>query len=853
MASTLVIIDGNSLIHRAFYALPPMKRKDGKQTNAIYGFFTMLFSVIETYEPDYLAVAFDRKEKTFRHEMYDEYKAGRKKTPPELIEQFPLLKSALSELGIKTLDAQGFEADDFLGTISHFASENGVFSYVVTGDRDALQLIGSAVTVLITRKGVSDLEVFDEAHLKEKYALAPAQIIDLKALMGDASDHIPGIPGVGEKTALKLLSQYPTVEELYENLDALPKNKLYEKLRDNVDSAILSKKLATISMNAPWSQTLEELAYHGFDDESLLRVLNSFEFSSLKKRFSLGEKEQKRIVQEIVIDTSDALFALLSGQRAQTIAMLMFQDRFCFAFDTEREYTIPIRSGLFGDGMALCDIFESFVPLWKDQNRTFILHNAKQWLHDTKEAGCTFHASFFDVMVAAYALNPTRRNYSVSQLLEKESLPICASSLFTLCASQQQEVKRLGLEKILYDIELPLTQVLFEMEEEGFTVDTDELSELAVRYDQKIKTLTDDIHLMTGNDSFNIASTKQLGVVLFEELGLPVVKKTKTGYSTDIEVLEKLADKHPVISLIMEYRQLTKLKSTYIDGLRQAARGVGKSKVHTTFQQTATATGRISSTEPNLQNIPVRSEISHEIRHVFVPSKIENQLVSADYSQIELRVLAHIADDSNMKDAFINNQDIHARTAAEVFGVPIHLVTPEMRSSAKAVNFGIVYGISDFGLAKNLGIPKYRAAEYIERYLSEFSGVKNYMERIVEQAKRDGYVRTLFGRIRYIDELASSNYNTRSFGERIAMNTPIQGTAADIIKRAMIDTAQRLAEEKLRSKLILQVHDELIVDADQDEVEQVKQILREAMEGAYTLAVPLKVNIAVGKTWAEAK
>lgn len=858
MAEKAIIIDGNSLMHRAFHALPPtMKRKDGAPTGAVYGFFNMLFRMIGEYRPDYLAVAFDVKKETFRNELFAEYKAGRKKTPDELIVQFSLLKEALNGLKIAMVECEGFEADDILGTISRrLGEEKDIHTFLLTGDRDSFQLISPKTSVLMTRKGVSEIELFDEVHLKEIYGLHPSQIIDLKSLMGDSSDNIPGVPGVGEKTALKLLASYSTLEELYDHLEELPKNKLYEKLHANRDLAFLSKQLATINTQAPIETTDQDIRFGGLADNDLAVVLRNLEFFSLLKRFSLQETGQPQtttnVLSETIENSRQLDIFLREIQTHKSLGLCMTDDALSLAVNVQSEKKIVMTVSLLGESLAPDHALQQLKPILEDENIKKIAHDAKGLMHYFADAGIGFAGLAFDTMVAEYVINPTRRVFSLEKLCEYYSASGQAAALFQLKQKQEATIKTMHLEEVFRGIEMPLLIVLFQMEQEGFAVNLDELRSLGDRYLSSIHELSSEIYSLAGTDGFNIASTKQLGTILFEKLGLPYVKKTKTGYSTDIEVLEKLQDLHPIIPKIIEYRQLTKLQNTYIDGLLAAAKSVDH-KIHTTFKQTATATGRISSTEPNLQNIPVRSEFSAEIRRAFIPSRPENRIVSADYSQIELRVLAHISGDEHMCSAFRLEEDIHTRTAAEVFDVELDEVTPMMRSSAKAVNFGIVYGISDFGLARNLGIPRYKAQEYIQKYLNEFSGVRQYMHDIVEQAKKDGYVRTMLGRIRYVDELKSSNHNMRAFGERVALNTPIQGTAADIIKLAMIEVDRALSERNLLSKLILQVHDELIVDAYPDEVEEIKSILREVMEHVYPLSVPLSVNVSEGRTWADAK
>lgn len=844
--SKLIAIDGNSLLFRAYFAMPPMKRSsDGQPTGAVYGFMNMLFSIIEEYEPTHIAVAFDRKEPTFRHLLFDKYKAGRRKTDPELLSQFPVLKKTLSELGITVLEQAGSEADDILGTLARMSDEKNETDYLLTGDKDALQLISWNTTVLLTRKGVSEIEKFDEAHLREVYDLAPSQIVDLKALMGDSSDNIPGIKGIGEKTALKLLHQFGTVDGLYAGIDSLPANKTKQKIIDGQADAEMSHMLAKIDTHVPILSDLETLKFDGFDESAITRALTELEFKSLLKRRGLS-MEQKSLDTTEIADLEGLKHFVAEAAGCKCIAVYLKSDVIYFAGDDKHETAVVL-----GDSLSREDALSELKPLLENKDVEKLTHGAKDTMAELMKDGVSLAGVTFDTMLAAYTLNPTLRSFDLEKIASKYAAPGNAGAVFAISAAQKKELEQHGLHEVYYGIELPLTFVLFDMECEGFKVDIDKLAELSRQYEQATIDLQEAIYALAGHE-FNIASTKQLGTVLFEELGLPVIKKTKRGYSTDIEVLERLENEHPMIPLIIEYRRVTKLKSTYIDALQSKADE--EHKIHTTFMQTATATGRISSVEPNLQNIPVRSELSAHIRSVFLPSREDGWLVSADYSQIELRVLAALSGDEHMKDAFLKDEDIHTRTAAQVFAVRQDEVTHEMRSSAKAVNFGIVYGISDFGLAKQLGIPRFKAAEYIEKYLSEFSGVREYMHNAVEQAKKDGYARTLFGRLRYIDELSSSNYNVRSFGERAAMNTPVQGTAADIIKKAMNEVYLRIKNQGLKAKLILQVHDELIVDTPADEVEQVKNVLSDVMQNICPeLGVPLSVSVASGRTWAQAK
>ncbi|BDF58669.1 DNA polymerase [Christensenellaceae bacterium] len=840
MADKLLAIDGNSLVHRAYWALPTtMMDKEKRHTNAVYGFFTMLFRIVDEYQPTHIAVAFDRKEKTFRHDVFAEYKAGRRKTPEELNEQFPMLKDALQMVGIKYTEQESFEADDILGALTKEADAQNMESYIFTGDRDELQLISDRVSVVLTKKGVTETKLMTLKTLMEELGLTPGQITDLKGLMGDASDNIPGVAGVGEKTALKLLLEYGTVENLYEHIEELPKNKLYEKLKAGKDSAFLSKQLATIHREMPLKAKLKDFEFGGFDMDGLRAMSEKYSFGSFLKRFAMQEEPSKEIVPK-----SLALDGLEVLKDAVEIAFYL-KDGLHFAVDGQTEYLIPQKETLLDDGYDLADILKTVFPLLAD--KSVIAHDVKAMEHFAGNGRLT-DGSYYDTMLADWVLNPSHSKYDLESVLSRNDLPVCAVSLFTLAEKQRRELEENELDKVYYEIELPLLKVLYHMEKTGVQVSDEELKALGLQYDAQIAKLTQRIYELAGTQ-FNISSTKQLAEVLFEKLALPVVKKTKTGYSTDVEVLEKLENKHPIISYIMEYRTLTKLKGTYVDGIRNLIRD---GMIHTTFLQTATATGRLSSVEPNLQNIPIKSAMASDIRRAFTAPE-GYTIVSADYSQIELRILADIADDTHLKDAFLKGQDIHARTAAEVLGKNIDEITGQERASAKAVNFGIVYGISDFGLARNLGITRKKAANYIARYFEEFRGVRAYMDEIIAQAHKDGFVRTLFGRIRYIPELASGNYNIRSFGERAALNTPIQGSAADIIKIAMNRVAAALKEGKFASRLVLQVHDELILYAENEETDEVIKLLRDCMENAVKLSVPLDVNVAKGKTWAEAK
>ncbi len=837
MAKTLLAIDGNSLMHRAYWALPQMSDGEGRPTNAVYGFFTMLFRIVEEYSPSHIAVAFDMHEKTFRHSQFAEYKAGRRKTPDDLNQQFAILKDALSMAGVGYIEVPTFEADDIIGTV---AKHWGMQTYIFTGDRDELQLIAEDTCVVLTKKGVTETKLMTAEALNEELGITPAQITDLKGLMGDASDNIPGVAGVGEKTALKLLHEYETLENLYENLDKLPKNKLLEKLEAGRESAFMSKELATIHVDIELAERPEQFAFAGFGGEKLREMFEKYNFKNFMKRFDLaGAPQPKPAEPEREVITPDGLSLL---EDAVEFAFIM-DGGFVFAVDSSKEYILPQKQTLLDEGYDYREIVEAVAPCFS--GRRAIAHDVKAYMHEFAGYGIELK-DYFDVMLADWVLSPSHSKYDVENVFKRADMKPGAANMFRLMEAQREEIEKNELEGVLYDIETPLLRVLFDMEQAGFYVCADTLKALGEKYEAQIKLLTEKIYALAGTE-FNISSTKQLAEVLFEKLELPVIKKTKTGYSTDVEVLEKLWGKHEIIGYIMEYRQLTKLKGTYVDGLITLIKG---GYIHTTFLQAATATGRLSSMEPNLQNIPIRSALADEIREAFLAPE-GMRIVSADYSQIELRILAHMADDENMKKAFLNGEDIHARTAAEILGKDIGEVTKQERSAAKAVNFGIVYGISDFGLARNTGITRKEAGRYIERYFEEFSGVARYMEQIKESAHRDGYVRTMFGRIRYISELSSGNFNIRSAGERAALNTPIQGTAADIMKIAMNRAAKRL--EGTASRLVLQVHDELIVYAAAGEEGLVGDILKESMEGAAQLSVPLSVNVASGANWLEAK
>ncbi|MCT4619875.1 MAG: DNA polymerase I [Marinisporobacter sp.] len=883
----MIIIDGNSLINRTFYALPELTTKDGTHTNAVYGFVNVLYRIFEDYKPDYMTVAFDKKAPTFRHKEYDAYKAGRKKMPSELAEQMPILKEVLDAFKIHRVELEGFEADDLIGTIAKFCENENVYPYIITGDRDALQLVSDKTKVLITKKGISELEVYTEKEVLEKYSVTPKEFIDLKGLMGDKSDNIPGVPGVGEKTATKLINEFKSIENLLKNMDKISRTKLREKLEEYASQAVLSKKLATIITDVPVEMSLEEFKMEEPDTEKLVNLFKRLEFRKLIDRVKPRGEEIENTEEQIgtkIIEGIEELKELKEQIReCGELCFKLFSD----SVDLRNDKIIGIHI-LVGEESFFINIKEK-VELLQELKDVFEGHDIKKYGHEIKkdqlvlkENDISLNNIYFDAGLALYLIEPTRKSYEISQIayeyLDKnilseedllgkgkkrigfDELPIekLITYGFGFCDTVRrvkkifiEKLEEYDLEKLYYEIELPLIEVLADMEFEGFMVDQKKLKELGVELDEKIEKLTREIFFEAGEE-FNINSTKQLGKILFEKLELPPIKKTKTGYSTNVEVLEKLYNKHNIIPKIIEYRQMVKIKSTYVEGLMSVINQTTK-KIHSSFNQTVTATGRISSTEPNLQNIPIKLDIGRQIRKVFVPTNEDYLLLDADYSQIELRVLAHISNDDHLIEAFSKEQDIHTSTASKVFDVPIEDVSSLQRSRAKAVNFGIVYGISDYGLSENLHITKKEAQKYIDEYFSQYTGVKEYMDNIVIEGKEKGYVTTLLNRRRYIPELKAKNYNVRSFGERTAMNTPIQGTAADIIKIAMIRVYDELKNKKLRSKLILQVHDELIIEVHKDELEEVKKILKEQMENAIDLNVLLKIDMHEGKSWYETK
>ena len=884
----LMIIDGSSLLHRAFYALPLLNTKKGLYTNGVYGFLTMLYKVMEEFNPNYICVAFDRKGPTIRHKTYDQYKGTRQQTPSELSQQFPLIREILDYMNITTMDLNDYEADDIAGTWARIGEENSLDCILVTGDRDYLQLASDTTKVIITRKGISETEEYDKDKIIEEYGIEPKQFIELKGLMGDKSDNIPGVPGIGEKTGLKLLYEYGSMENIYNNIDKISGKKLKENLIEYKSQAFLSKKLGEIITNVPLDRELEDLSLKEANYLELKNIFEELEFKSLLNKIpdEFNKREEIKVDYEFNEITSDDFRDLVDDiEKAK---------RFAFAFILSGSNYIE--DEILGIGIKVAnkpncyidleenkdEFINTFKEVFQDSNIEKLGYNLKTDIVQLLRMGIELRGYTFDALISQYLINPSQNNYSINSLSEEyigvygqdkeailgkgkkmktfkdldkkqimEHLTFVLETLYIIEPKMNEIIENQNMDELYRNIELPLVEVLANMEFIGFKIDENELINLGEEYDGEIRSLVDEIYGYAGME-FNINSPKQIGEVLFEKLMLPVIKKTKTGYSTDVEVLEKLMDQHPIIEKILRYRQIVKLKSTYIDGLR-ALINRNTNRIHSNFNQTVASTGRISSQDPNLQNIPIRTEDGRRIRKAFIAESPEYTLLDGDYSQIELRVLAHISGDTNMIEAFKGEEDIHSRTASQVFHVDLEDVTPELRYRAKAVNFGIVYGISDFGLSKDLNISRKEAKEYIENYFINFKFVRKYMDDSVANGKENGYVETILHRRRYIPELHAKNFNVRSFGERIAMNTPIQGSAADIIKMAMVEVYKRLKEEKYRSRLILTVHDELILEVHKDEVKRVQELVTDIMENIIDLAVPLKVDMMIGDSWYDTK
>ena len=865
MADKFLVIDGSSLIHRAFFALPPLMTKQGLHTGAVYGLCNMLLKLLGDLQPAYMAVAFDKSRKTFRTELYADYKGQRKPTPSELSEQFPLAMKVLGTMGIPTLELDNYEADDIIGTFAVHAPED-VEVIIVTGDRDELQLVDTRTKVYYTKRGISDIQIFDEAEFAANYeGLVPKQLIELKGLMGDASDNIPGVPGVGPKTALKLIKEYGDVETVLENIDKVSGKALKAKLADNKESALLSKKLATICTEAPVDTDIAKYALAPLREEART-LLQELEFRNMYDRFAsvlggaqhsfdlFGETvEQESAPTEHVTLPAQAeqLFAALKACREAVPVAVTVSGQLPELYFSRAELLL--------EGKVY--ILDSFSSCWDKFDAWLADADCKKLTVDSKELyKCCLcrkvqaQGVVDDVALAAYLADPGHNSYALADLSKRylaSTLPTDCENIALLAVQLREQLKEYEQLALYEELELPLAPVLAKMELSGITPDMELLAQLNEDMTARIAQLEKQAMEQAGEE-FNLKSPKQLGIILFERLQLPVIKKTKTGYSTDAKVLEALEGKHPLIATILEHRKLAKLQSTYLDGLKPLV-NAKTGRIHTHFQQTVTVTGRLSSTDPNLQNIPTRTEEGKQIRRIFVPGAGYDYLMSCDYSQVELRILACIAQDELLLDAFRHGQDIHARTAAEVFGVPLAEVTHEMRSRAKAVNFGIVYGISDFGLAKQLDVGRKEAAGYIESYFARYTGVKKYMEDIVAKAREQGYVSTLMGRRRYLPDIRHSNFNLRSFAERTAINTPIQGTAADIMKKAMIDVERALEQAGCESRILLQVHDELVLEVTEDERERVAELVRATMQAAASLEIPLLADVNFGKNWAETK
>ncbi len=889
----LLVVDGNSIVNRAFYGImgnKMLQTADGIYTNAVYGFLAILFKELEEIKPEYMAIAFDLKAPTARHKMYDGYKATRKGMPDELAAQMPILKNVLKAMNIVIIEKEGYEADDILGTLSRIGEENGLEVALLTGDRDSFQLATDKVSIYLprTKAGKTETDIFDRNKVLEVYGVEPKQMIEVKGLQGDTSDNIPGVPGIGEKTALSIVKEYGTIENLYQTIengtDRL-KGKQREKIIDNKELALLSKTLGTINLETPLKENIEDLKIKEWNKQEVLRIFKELRFNRYIERFNLTSENSEQVIEEEkpefekcyinkeefeklkkkIIDEKVLYFYIETIENRNSIIKCLINSISIYSKSENKVYNYITK-----DIYDLKEIFENkdVLKCSYDLKTVYIL---------AKEAGINPENFMFDIRIAGYLLNSTTNLYSIPDLMKmylnkeideheaaneqinlfdvqeekkNEKSLIYAYSIGELHDVLEKELEKNEMLELFRNIEMPVLEVLADMQFEGMYIDKNELVEYGAELKLRLDELTSEIHSLAGEE-FNINSTKQLGEILFEKLNLPVVKKTKSGYSTDVETLEKLQGEHEIIEKILEYRQLAKLNSTYIEGMIPYI-NEKTGRIHSYFHQTVTATGRISSTEPNLQNIPTRIEIGKKLRKVFKPG--ENKVfLDADYSQIELRVLAHVSKDEIMVDNFIHDEDIHAQAASRVFGVPLEDVTKELRSKAKAVNFGIVYGISDFGLAAQIHTSRREAKQYIDQYLEKYNGIKTFMDNVVEEAKEKGYIETMYKRRRYIPELKSKNYMVRKFGDRVAMNTPIQGTAADIMKIAMINVYNTLKNEGYKSKLVLQVHDELLIETDKSELEDVKKILVSCMENASKLLVPLKVDVEEGNNWYEAK
>ena len=935
MANKLVVIDGHAIAHRAFYAMPLLTNTEGDYTNAVYGFAMMLLKIIRDQSPTHMAVAFDSSAPTFRHERFTEYKAQRKGMPDELRPQIPAIKDLVAAFGIQTFECEGFEADDIIGTLAAQVSQgqDAIPVTIVTGDRDVLQLVSDNVSALITKKGVTDLDAYSPDEVQARYGLEPRQLIDVKALMGDASDNVPGVPGIGEKTAIKIIKEFGDLEAAIARVEEVTPARARQALANNVEQARESRLLVQIHQGVPVDIDVDALKVEGFDRRSIEQFFRRMGFKSILNRLNelparepssghsnvLPQEEQSGesldSSQEVSPSCSDRCLhtpecSVGDLEELSDIALSVKGQKDGIAIDLLLSHDEPMKAGLVGIALYNTNAERAcYVPIWsagssesesrsrcesalqilrpvlEDASLPKYMHEAKRQITFLLRYGIALRGLRFDTAIAAYLLSPESSSYSLSDLLfrytedrfvpdltlygkssntpeyhgivevppeevaRRYSRAVC--ELPYLADLLDSKVKEVGMHGLWHEVELPLVQVLARMEFAGVRIDSGRLRGLSEVMGKQITELEREIHKLAGQ-TFNINSTKQLATVLFEDMGLPAVKKTKTGYSTDQEVLEALAPMHRICQALLDYRTLTKLTGTYVDALPTLVNSE-TGRIHTSFNQTVTATGRLSSTNPNLQNIPIRTEAGRMIREVFVPGEGFDCILSADYSQIELRVLAHMSEDDALTEAFRRDEDIHTKTASEVFSIPIEWVTPEQRRQAKAVNFGIVYGISDYGLSRNLGIPVSEAKRYIDGYFRLYKGVKRYMDQVVHEARRNGYVTTLLGRRRYLPELNSRSVPRRKFAERTAMNTPIQGSAADIIKVAMVKVDREIQSKGLRSRLLLQVHDELVFEAVEDELDQLSAIVAQSMESAADLRVPLKVDINVGSNWKEAK
>lgn len=878
----LLLIDGNSIINRAFYGIMGSKMlmtEDGTYTNAVYGFLSILFKELDDIKPEYIVVAFDLKAPTHRHKMYDKYKANRHGMPEELAMQMPILKETLKAMNVCIIEKEGYEADDILGTLAKWGQKEELEVTVLTGDRDSFQLIDKNIKVRIprTKMGKTETEDYTIEKIEEEYGLEPLDLIEVKGLMGDTSDNIPGVPGVGEKTALNLIKQYKSIDEVYNHIDE-QKGKLKEKLSENKDLAYLSRTLGTIDTNAPIEKDLNVFQVEEWNKPEVLEIFKKLKFNRFIDRFALQDNAGGTSLGDSQINTEIEHEKIVDETKLAELKQQIQENKAMYYYLTEEKFIIysPKANKCFS-----VENVQDFKDIFEDKNILKCSYKQKEEFIILWNKGIEAKNLMFDIAIAGYILNSNINKYTIEYLAneyinfditeylsntektgveqitlfdnaeepKEDKTYIYAYTIYKLYNVLTQKMEEAGSIDLFNKIEMPLTEVLASMQYEGIYIDKQELLDFGKELQEKIDILTQEIYELTGEE-FNINSTKQLGEILFEKLKLTAKKKTKTGYSTDVDVLEKIKYEHPVIEKILEYRQLQKLNSTYVEGLIPYIDETGR--IHSKFHQTVTTTGRISSTDPNLQNIPTRMELGRKLRKVFKPEQ-GRIFVDADYSQIELRVLAHISEDKNMIEAFCNNEDIHAQAASKVFNIPLEEVTKEERTKAKAVNFGIVYGISEFGLGEQLGVPRKKAKEYIEQYLDKYNGIKEFMTNIVEETKEKGYVETLYHRRRYVPELKSNNYMVRQFGGRVAMNTPIQGTAADIMKIAMINVYNKLKENNLKSKLIVQVHDEILVETLESEKEQVKQIVKEEMENVIKLKVPLLAEVEEGYNWYEAK